>query len=530
MPRPTAAALLALTLTLSACSGSGVAADAVTTVAPTTTPSTTTAPTTTTKPTTTTTPPALPPAEPPNIILILMDDLSTHMMEVGFYRSLPSDSTLEALMAAGTTFPNYFNTTPLCCPSRTSILTGQFSHNHLVYGNRPSITDGFGGFEGFQNEHHEDRSLAVALSDAGYRTVFIGKYLNGYQQTAPTHVPPGWDRWRARLGAVLGKGNRYLFPRFNVDGTIVPFGAEEPGYVTDVESDFAVTAIEDLFPEDAPAFILLATSAPHPPAVPAPRHTGAHREAGIQPHRPPSCQEEDISDKPRYVRMFQRHFEANDGLGYSRCWGEEYEAHLDQTLALDELLDSVMDAVRRSPDADNTYVVLASDNGRMRGEHWITTKGVPYEESIRTPMIVVGPGVSAGATDMSIVLNIDLGPTFLDLAGAGWVDDAEVDGESIRSLLTGDETDWRASALLEVIAATPRTPAWRAVRTADHVYIEYETGDIELYDLTADPWQLDSIAESAPAETLTAFESLLAAWTDCAGSACWDAGRLAPPR
>ena len=520
-------ALVALTVLFAACTGEASdTTGSVTPIGPAATAATT--PGSGTTPSGSTADPAAP--DRPNIVLVLMDDLSTHMMEIGFHRSTPGDSTLEALMAAGTTFPNFFNTTPLCCPSRASLLTGMFAHNHLVYGNKPEVTNGFGGFQRFDQERHEERSLPVALSAAGYRTVFIGKYLNGYQQVAPDHVPPGWDRWMARLGRVRGTEERYFTPRFNIDGTFVEFGLEEPDYLTDIEAALAVEAIEELFPGDAPAFILVSTSAPHTPAVPAPRHDGAHRAAGVQPDTPPSCEEDDITDKPGHIRVFRRYFEQNEGLGYVGCWGEEYEAHLDQTLALDELLAEVLDAIARSPDADNTYLVVASDNGRVRGEHWVTTKGVPYEESIRTPMIVVGPGVPAGVSDGSLVLNIDLGPTFLDLAEAVWPQGATADGESLRALWAGESPPWRASVLVELMAATPRTPAWWAVRTFDHIYIEYETGEVELYDLAADPWQLDSITASVPTATTDSFSELLDVWLACAGASCEEAGRLPVPQ
>ena len=532
MPRPAAAAALALVLTLSACAGAGVAADAVTTLAPTTAPSTTMAPTTaTTAPPTTAPPTTLPPSDPPNIVLVLMDDLSTHMMEVGFYRSLPGDSTLEALMAAGTTFPNFFNATPLCCPSRASILTGLFPHNHMVYGNKWDKTDGYGGYRRFLREGHEDRAVALALKQAGYSTVFIGKYMNEYRTTRPRRVPRGWDRWMARLGAVAAEGNRYFYPEFNIDGTITDFGIDEPTYLTDLEADMAVGAIEELFPADQPVFMLLSTSAPHPPAVAAPRHEGAHADAGVRTDPPPSCPEDDISDKPHHMRRFRRAFQENDGFGYRGCWSDEYSLHLDQTLALDEMLAAVMEAIDASPDADNTYVVIASDNGRMRGEHAVFTKGVPYEESVRTPMIVVGPGVAAGAVDPSMVLNVDLAPTFLDLGTATWPRRAVADGESMRPLWEGTADSWRTSVLLELLAplGRGRTPVWRAVRTHDMVYVQYETGEIEIYDLVDDPWQLESLHDDAPGAMLEQFSAVLEAWAACAGTNCQEAARLAVP-
>ena len=506
------------------------------TTATTTAPAPTVAPATTTAPTTTAiTPPTTTPAETPgsggseqpNIVLVLMDDLSTHLMEVGFHRSLPGESALEALIRSGTTFPNFFNSTPLCCPSRASVLTSLFAHNHLVHGNKWDRTGGMGGYRKFITEGHEDRTVAVALRRAGYHTVFVGKYLNEYRVTRPRRVPRGWDEWTARLGTIPGHSDRYLHPQFNVDGRLTGFG-DRPTYLTDLEADLSVEAIERLFGDPAPVFLMISTSAPHTPAVPAGRHEGVHAAAGVRTEPPPSCPESDISDKPRHMRRFRRAFRANDGFGYRGCWSEEYSLHLDQTLALDELLAAVMAAVARSPDAENTYIVLVSDNGRMRGEHAVVTKGVPYEESVRTPMVVFGPGVPAGAVDPSLVLNIDLAPTFVDLAGAMWPHAIEPDGESMRPLWDGSAHAWRNSVLLELLAPLGggRTPVWRAVRTADMVYVEYATGDVELYDLVDDPWQLESLHDDVPETELTMFSLLLEAWSGCAGAGCHEVGRL----
>lgn len=455
-----------------------------------------------------------------------MDDLSTHMMDLGFYRSLPQESRLEEAMARGTTFPNFFNTTPLCCPSRASILTGLFAHNHLVYGNDYYKTDGFGGFEKFDEEGWETRSIGVQLQEEGYETVFIGKYMNGYQRFK-THVPVGWDRWAGRLVA-RGTGlNIYRNPAFNINGEVVGFGINGPAYLTDIEAEMAVAEIETRFGGPEPVFIHLSATAPHVPATPAARHAGAH-EVIEPPQPPPSCEEADISDKPEMVAQFKDAYQKGLRFDFDDCWGPEYLAHLDQTLALDELIGEIMDAVAASPDAANTYIVIASDNGRMRGEHWITTKGVPYEESVRTPMIVIGPGVAPGATDPALVLNLDLAATFLDIAGG---DPTRMDGESMRDLWSGTETDARASVLLELLVplGNGRTPVWRALRTADLIYIEYESGHTELYDLIADPWQVESLHDQVPQATLEELSAVLAVWADCAGNECREAGRLGVP-
>src|ERR671911_2794015 len=224
------------------------------------------------------------PAERPNVIMILTDDLDAASIS-----HMPNLKSL--LIEEGTTFENAFVTDPLCCPSRATILRGQYAHNHEILSNEPP----HGGFEKFRTLGHQNSTMATWLDAEGYRTIFVGKYMNGYEGT---HVPPGWDEWYAVSG-------NYMSTDLNENGTINHYDPEQD-YLTDVLADRAVDYVgrpgggsPSFFVPHRPFFMWLGTTVPHAPADPAPRHEGAFPDARLP--RPPSFDEADVSDKPDWI-------------------------------------------------------------------------------------------------------------------------------------------------------------------------------------------------------------------------------------
>ncbi len=382
----------------------------------------------------------------PNVILILTDDLDA--------ASISHMPNLESLLAEkGTTFENAFVTDPLCCPSRATILRGQYAHNHDILSNEPP----HGGFEKFRSLGRQNSTMATWVDGVGYRTIFVGKYMNGYEGT---YVPPGWDEWYAVSG-------NYLSTDLNENGTINHYDPAQD-YLTDVLADRAVDYVgrpgggaPSFFKPHRPFFMWLGTTAPHAPADPAPRH--ADDLAGVSMPRPPSFDESDVSDKPAWISD-------NPSLSAEQAARAEglYRNRLRSMLAVDEMIGRLVRALREGGELDNTYLVFTSDNGFHLGQHRLAAgKWTAYEEDIRVPLIVRGPGVPEGRTLEHLVLNNDLAPTFADLAGAE--SPSFVDGRSLVPLLSGPpppQEDWRRAFLVEAMDEIGRCTGIRRRRGA----------------------------------------------------------------
>jgi N-acetylglucosamine-6-sulfatase len=399
----------------------------------------------------------------PNIVLVLTDDQR--------WDTLGAMPTVEReLVRRGVTFANAFAVDPLCCPSRASILTGNYPHTTGVWSNGGRR----GGWQAFRNE--ERSTLAVWLQRAGYTTAFLGKYVNSY---ASTVVPQGWNRWFAFVPSNVPNFVDY---ELNVDGTIVP---SQPGeYSTDVLAAEAVRFIETT-PE--PFFLLLAPYAPHGPATPAPRHADAFSD--VPPWRPPSHAEADVSDKPAYIRARP--------LPDPAVQAGRDAFRIDQLrslLAVDDAVANVLGALARGGRLANTVIAYTSDNGHAWGEHRHFAKQAPHEESIRVPLVVRYDALGTGPrTRTEIAANVDLAPTFAELAGAAA---PPTEGRSLVPLLGGARAGWRNALLLEHLRGSPSrgVPTYCALRRPTAVYVQYGTGEEELYDLTQDPYQLENRA------------------------------------
>jgi N-acetylglucosamine-6-sulfatase len=405
--------------------------------------------------------------EPPSILLIVTDDQRWDTLW-----AMPE--VRRSLVARGVTFSESFTTSSLCCPSRASILTGSYPHTTGVY--RQTLPHG--GFKSFD----DSTTIATALRAGGYRTGFFGKYLDSYQSDALAgYVPPGWDRWVAFVHA------EYVDYGLTIDGTVQRFGLGPHDYSTDV---LATRTEEFIRESDGPVFAIFAPAAPHDPAIPTPVDEGTFGD--LPPWRPPSFNEPDASDKPEHVRAFVP-------LGPDRI--EHLEAlrrNQYRTLrAVDRSVGRLLDALEDTGRLDDALVIYTSDNGLLWGEHRWVKKEVPYEEAIRVPLVIRADAIPGGAvrTESHLVANIDLAPTIADAAG---VPLPGADGRSLLPLLEQREERWRHAVLIEHLRGTNPIPTYCAVRTARYLFVSYVTGEQELYDLEADPFQLRNRAGSAP--------------------------------
>jgi N-acetylglucosamine-6-sulfatase len=485
----------------------------------------------------------------PNILFILTDDLD--------YASTQKMPQITSLVAQeGLSFEEAFVSHPMCCPSRATILTGLYDHNHHVLGNGPT----HGGFQKFVSEGHEENTIAVHLKEeGGYRTAFFGKYLNQYPNQDeppiphdPNHVPPGWDEWYAKMADEEGeKATQRLYDyEINENGEVVSYGSEESDFYTDVLSEQVTDFVRRAALEEQPFFAYVAPTAPHGPATPAQRHKGAF--ADEEAPRPPSFNEQDVSEKPSGIRN-------RDPLseGEVSAIDERYQDRLESMLAVDEMVTSLIKELEAAGELENTYIFFSSDNGFEQGEHRIPQgKERPYEESVRVPLFVWGPGIASGSEVEQLVLNTDFAPTFADLAKVEFA----ADGRSLAPLLLRSEdgeqsssqsSPWRSSVLLEKLPvednganaeetnskrkgkakgkgkgkakSETKEPTFEAIRTESHKYIEYDNGDVELYDLQADPYELESLHESADPALVEDLKARLEALKSCSGEGCREA-------
>jgi arylsulfatase A-like enzyme len=413
------------------------------------------------------------PASPqrPSIVLILTDDQR--------YDSLWAMPTVQReLLDQGVRFTRGFVVNSLCCPSRAAILTGQYSHSNGVYTNNPPR----GGFSAFRP--HEHSTIATWLQKGGYTTALIGKYFNHYDKAGKAgYVPPGWNHWDGLAVGAVGYYNYAL----NVDGRIEQHHHSAADYSTDVLTRKAVDVIHQT---KGPLFLYLAPSAPHAPANPAPRDVNAFPK--LKPYRPPAYDESDVSDKPAWVRSLPR-YTSTHATELDTFHRRQYQS----LLAVDREVAQVIRALRDTHRLHNTMIVFTSDNGIAWGEHRWSGKKDAYEESIRVPMVVrYDPMTSQQRTlDSHLVLNIDLAPTFAQLGG---VTAPNADGKSFLPLLDHTASSWRTDFLIEHLRDKQAPiPTFCAVRGTRYLYVQYQDGEEELYDLNVDPNQLDNRASAA---------------------------------
>jgi arylsulfatase A-like enzyme len=441
------------------------------------------------------------PKDRPNVIVVETDDQTVESMKVM--------STVQSRIAdKGVTFRNNFVNFSKCCPSRATFLTGQYAQNHHVLGNVPPL----GGFAKFERLHAHN-NLAVWLQDAGYKTALIGKYLNGYQ--SHPIVPPGWSEWDGGLGGAV-----YDYD-VNHNGKIVHYGTSASDFKQDVLTGKALRFIDSSTRGQKPFFLWLTYSAPHtnppdpnpqPPsdcdaaAKPAPRDADAFASEPLP--MPPSFNEGDVSDKPKAIRDLPPLSGAE-----IQDVARKYRCALESLLSVDRGVGRILDALRASGVLGNTYVIYTSDNGYLNGEHRLPEGKIrPYEESIRVPLVMRGPGIPQGKTAEDLAINADLAPTITQLAGAK--PKLEADGESLLPAAEHPRKERGRELLIEAAD-------FHGIRTQRYVYVEYKTGERELYDLDQDPYELQNVADDPGYDRVRARLALrLQRLEQCKGESC----------
>jgi arylsulfatase A-like enzyme len=416
-------------------------------------------------------------AATPNILVIVTDDQRAHTMNV-----MPR--TRRIFFENGRSFPRGFVTTPLCCPSRASIFTGLYAHNHGVHTNGSSKLP-------------QDRTVQRYLHDAGYKTAMMGKYLNSWPMAKN---PPHFDRW------ALIKPDSYWNAEFNVDGEVKNL----PGYSTNVLALKAVRWLRRFENHDhQPWFLYIAPVAPHLPSTPAPEYATAPVPAF---HPAPSNFEADRSDKPPWVRS------ASAPLANIT---ESRARKLRTLMSVDALVGRVFREMESLGERHETLAIYLSDNGDMWGEHGLVGKRVPYTESIHVPLAMRWPGhLARGSLESSIATNVDLAPTILDAAGVE--PPVPMDGISVLG-------NWVRTRLFAEHWGRDIVPNWLQIRTKDYAYIEWydDFGQRplfrEYYRTSLDPWQLhnllhDGVASNNP--DVRNLRELMKQYKNCSGRSC----------
>jgi N-acetylglucosamine-6-sulfatase len=456
----------------------------------------------------------------PNVVFVLTDDLSWNLLQY-----MPQ---VRRLQQEGTTFADYTVTDSLCCPSRSSILTGRFPHNTGIFTN--SAPDG--GFDVFHGRGEEAQTFATGLQAAGYRTAMMGKYLNGYQPAgteggATPYVPPGWDEWD-----VAGNGYPEFDYTLNENHTLVHYGHRPQDYLTDVLAGKGAAFIADSAATGTPFLLELATFAPHAPYTPAPRDADAF--PGLQAPRGPAF-DRLPTNAPSWLAGRAPLTPAETAVidtGFRR--------RVQAVQAVDAMIGTLRTALSAAGVADDTYLVFSSDNGYHMCQYRLNPgKMTAFDTDVRVPLVVAGPNVPAGRTRGEPVENVDLAPTFLALGGAPIP--GVVDGAPLLPLLSGPPVpDWRDAALIEhhgpdLDSTDPDQPlphsgnptSYEAIRTPAVTYVEYANGEREFYDRVQDPDELHNVAGQLPPAALAHLHDTLSALRQCSGRAgCWSAGHL----
>jgi N-acetylglucosamine-6-sulfatase len=468
----------------------------------------------------------------PNVVVIVTDDQTVSQFS---RRTMPRTHRL--LVDEGTAFTNAVVTTPLCCPSRASFLTGQYTHNNGVVSNT------------YLKLTEKENVLPAWLQHAGYTTAHVGKYLNNYAKSLdrPAGVAPGWDDWFTVL-----EPERYGDYRVSDNGEVVEYGWEPRDHLTRVLNDRAVEVVDRLAKEPESFYLQLDHYAPHAgkgnssggcPGGAAPERRDRGRFPGESPPAKPSF-DGSVAGKSSFVRALPK-LEVREIQRIRARW----RCALEALTAVDRGVERIVTALRRAGELEDTAILFTSDNGYYFGEHRIAAgKHFPYEEGIRVPLVIRPPQSAAAARGVrshAPVANIDLAPTVLRLASATpCVSDErcrEIDGRSMVPLLSGSASEWpsRRPLLIEVDLPPSNPGDWarpcryRAVRTAAHVYINYMSGgppgraceevdEEELYSLAADPSQVRNLlAEPSAADEQLArrLRSTVAKLERCHGRA-----------
>jgi arylsulfatase A-like enzyme len=435
--------------------------------------------TTSTSATTTSTTVPPDPANHPNVMVILTDDQrADQTLDV-----MPK--TRQWLQTQGTKFPQGYVTTPLCCPERSTLMSGRYMHNHTVYDN------------GQDEKLDKNWTLQRYLKDDAYQTAMAGKYLVGWPNT---DAPPHFDHYALTSGG-------YKDTAFNVDGH-----TRRVAYSTDFIGEFAGQFLDGFEANDSqPWYFYVTPQAPHSDFVPSDKYASAP----VPAFQPGPSFNDDNADKAPFLRGRQRTLSQTVA---------EHDGQLRTLLSVDDMVDSIMRKLQANGELDNTLVIFTSDNGYHWGEFGVQGKGLPYTESVKVPFLVRWPGhVAAGATDNRLVAGVDILPTVLDATGyqppeLGY----PLDGHSLLGSFA------RTESLTEFHHGYKNwIPSWGSIRTPGWFYVEYYASDDttisyrEYYNLTADPDQLHNVlADSSTANDpdVAVLSGRVAKYRRCAGT------------
>lgn len=395
-----------------------------------------------------------------SVVLIMSDDQRYDTMN-----HMPL--TTARFTQDGVVFSNAVVAAPICCPSRANMFTGQYAHNHGVLGNLPPY-----GAPALD----DSATLATWLHNAGYRTGLFGKYLNDYDDMAP-YIPPGWDEWH-----VFNSGNGGFFNYSLIEnGTSVSYGSAASDYSTVVLAN-KVSQFISTTPDDQPFFAFLTAYGPHEPHTPHPSDVGSLN--GMPPHRPPSFNEADVSDKPTWIQNLAMKTPSEVATADTR-----WQRYLETLPAMDRAVDQVINTLAVEGRLDDALVIYTSDHGISWGEHrWFQDKDCAYEVCYRVPLMIMGPGISP-RTDDNLVSNVDVSAGIRDVTDV--VPTIPTNGISLLPLLQNASTPWPNEVLIEALARPPHRKFW-SIRVPQYIYTEYENGDREFYDYAADPHELDN--------------------------------------
>lgn len=406
----------------------------------------------------------------PNFVFILTDDQRWDSLGCNGH-PFARTPNIDRLAKEGARFTNAFVTTSLCSPSRASFLTGQYAHLHGVRDNVADLHDTAAW------------TFPRVLQQAGYDTGFFGKWHMGYDRDSPR---PGFHRWVSFKGQ-----GAYVDPLLNIDGE----QRRITGYVTDLLTDHAADWIGKK--RNRPFLVYLSHKAVHTPLIPAPRHETLY--SGVMHPRPKSF-DESYEGKPAWLRARRR--DRTGVEGGLKAYGslDEFVRRYHRTLAaVDDSVGRVLQALDQTGQLENTVVIFAGDNGFFLGEHGLINKRAMYEESIRIPLLVRYPKLIQGNPSIDrMVLNIDLAPAILDLAGVAPPKAMTIQGTSWKPLLVGETGGWRDSWLYEYYFEPryPACPTVQGVRTDRWKYIRYpDIDDLdEMYDLENDPFEIRNLS------------------------------------
>jgi arylsulfatase A-like enzyme len=450
----------------------------------------------------------------PNIVFITTDDQTLAEM-----RWMPQ--TRQVLGGAGARFTDFVAPHPLCCPSRAQMLTGQYAQNNRVRHNAGP----FGGYHRFRPA----TALPVWLQNAGYRTALVGKYLNGYHVSDGIEV--GWDYWNPKVPGL------YLYFGFQHydNGTVV----EPDGYHTDYVAEQTRRLVGQYAAGSEPFFIWSSYVAPHgvcttgeevrckQPPLPAPEYADSYSGVRAPFLDSPSFNEKDVRDKPGWV--------VRNGKVAPKEMQTLFTQRIRTLASVDDAVAGIVDALDDAGVLDNTLVVFTSDNGFLFGEHRAVGKDLAYEEAVRVPLLMRGPGIPAGVTRRQSTAMIDLAPTFAAVAGAQPL--VEVDGRSLLGYAWRDAPQRDRTVLVQAGPKSTRDipqPGWmyRGVRTGRYTFVHWKASDVvELYDRSKDPYELHNLAKSARYRTIrTELAKRTRQLGGCSGDSCRVSfGRLPPP-